>query len=107
MAVKHPTPQIGDRFGRWTVIETTVLSLGLKVRVRCDCGHEASRPAHVVLNGKSTQCSSCAEQARMAPLPVALRHLKKLDAAELHQLQQAITTALAANAKTNNFENNN
>ena len=92
-------PQIGDRFGRWTVCGEG----RRQIPVRCDCGREERCPHHILRNGKSTQCRDCAEAARTAPLRVALKQLEKLTPAELQQLSQSVSAALAAHLTKTDF----
>ena len=97
-------PQIGDRFGRWTVCgESRSRPGGQQVPVRCDCGREERRPPHILRKGKSTQCRDCADAARTAPLRVALKQLEKLTPAELQQLSQSVSAALAAHLTKTDF----
>lgn len=62
--------QPGERYGRWTVLETRLGDSpgGRRVRlarVLCDCGREKELVAYSLPAGQTTQCRSCSASARM------------------------------------------
>lgn len=52
---------VGQRFGRWTVLEKLETRIGNQVRwmVQCDCGNVSVAPTVNLRSGSSTQCRSC------------------------------------------------
>lgn len=62
---------VGDRFGKWTVVDKVVENDKPKLRVRCDCGRESSAYASSLLNGDSTMCSRCGWSHSFTNLPLA------------------------------------
>lgn len=59
--------QAGDRFARWTVLDTTDW---LAMRCRCDCGTERNVPAGNLRNGLSKSCGCLkSELAKSRPSP--------------------------------------
>jgi hypothetical protein len=58
--------EVGDRFGKWTVISLDAKRYKghIQVRVRCDCGSERDIPRSylVRLERPSRQCKQCARR---------------------------------------------
>jgi len=51
---------IGDRFGRWTIVSEPFTKEGKKnVSARCDCGTTRHVDAYSLQKGRSTSCGSC------------------------------------------------
>lgn len=48
--------EIGDRFGKWTVIE---LLRGGNVKVQCECGNICTKRSYDLQKGQSKQCYEC------------------------------------------------
>jgi len=57
--------QVGDRFGRWTLLER-LPARGTNRRwlCMCDCERVVEVAASNLVAGKSTQCRSCGAKAR-------------------------------------------
>ncbi|MEG3615574.1 hypothetical protein [Isoptericola haloaureus] len=55
-----PDPQIGDRYGKWTVVGDVIRLKGRKhAQVRCECGIERNVQVGHLKAGESTQCRQC------------------------------------------------
>lgn len=62
---KHPLPDIGDRFGRWTVVGSAFSRVYPRKRCdqkrwfvpcRCDCGNESAIKDQILYAGESQSC---------------------------------------------------
>jgi hypothetical protein len=53
--MKRRRIKIGDRFGRWTVIDTMRINSRLWL-CECECGNQKYNPASALLSGKTTSC---------------------------------------------------
>jgi hypothetical protein len=55
----------GMKFGRWTVVEDVVVSLGSEksISARCKCGTESVVRVSDLVSGKSTSCGKCFHKA--------------------------------------------
>ena len=56
--------EIGTRFGKWEIIsQDTIKKSNLtNWSCKCECGSESYVPLNNLMNGSSTQCSSCASK---------------------------------------------
>lgn len=66
---KYPLPDIGQRFGDWTVINNDVTSekskrYGKYVTVRCVCGKTKDARVSSLVRQETTKCVSCAAKQR-------------------------------------------
>lgn len=57
---KYDNIKIGDRFGKWEVIDTIFVDRYAKVPCRCDCGVSYNVDAYSLTVGKSKSCKTCA-----------------------------------------------
>ena len=67
--------EVGQRFGKWTVIDSTpVYTTGgqRNVKVQCECGKKKIEYKHwsSLRLGKTTQCLQCSRKERRTPIIV-------------------------------------
>lgn len=75
---------IGDRFGRWQVVDDTIEFLGRdkSVRCRCDCGTERVVRLPALRSGQTTGCG-CGRLAHLERVrPLALAAIQRRVAAD-------------------------
>lgn len=62
----------GNRFGHYTVIDNTSVSIAghIKVLVQCDCGKQALICLSDLRNGKIRGCRNCSAQDRGTKLKI-------------------------------------
>lgn len=64
------SPEVGDKFGKWTVIGGRIepqSGKNARIYCRCDCGVEKEVILTNILNKKSTQCDGCSRSATKPP----------------------------------------
>ena len=56
---KYDSIQIGDRFGKWKVIDNVFIERYAKVPCQCECGVHQDVDAYTLIKGKSKSCKTC------------------------------------------------
>jgi len=79
-------PEIGKKFGQWTVISETIKSGSIIYgnvnrssfwRVRCYCGKETWRSANALLRNRTNSCKSCSKTDKFNNM--ALGYFKRVE----------------------------
>lgn len=68
MGKRKYNPVIGTRYGTWVVVSNKIYKNGDKDRttyfmVKCNCGRQSRRAAHLLVNNKTKACKSCCKTA--------------------------------------------
>src|SRR4051812_2449365 len=63
------TLNVGDRYGKWTVLEVPVLKAGEKIwharaKCQCDCGRSYCVDVQSFVHGRSVGCKTCSVTGR-------------------------------------------
>src|SRR3712207_932675 len=92
-------PEIGEKFGEWTVRDVTVPNRFSMTQVVCECvcGKFAVQIAANLRTGKSKSCNSCAGRARAIAKPETVRNrLPKLKAENINEIRLALRQGMTA-----------
>jgi len=86
----HPTIKIGDKFGKWTVIDNTIVRRKnggtYQIMVECDCKQTRGlRPVNRLISGYSTGCKTC---NRSGSAHYKWRGVGRMSASVLYGIQQ-------------------
>lgn len=84
--------QIGQKFGKWIVINTDVVSKHTTmVLCKCECGTEKLVSIFTLLRGASIQCRKCADKTKnfLKPSDAMIREIKRY--AEKHDISYELS----------------
>ena len=96
---KYPVPELGQRFGKWTVIDNklhrcpTIKQKVKGVVLKCDCGNTTILPPSYLYRRVSTQCQDCKGN-----------YISTLKFNGVGELSSTYYTQLKRNAKRRNIE---